>query len=201
LTVVSVLAGLLLGVFSNWLYDLLKDNFFPDKPTVKHFIVVLVFFSPLLVLVILPELFANNESISFGNQEDLNKNGAYIKLISTILPAVIKLSFSEDTPIITDVEYLLPLDTTSPEIDMQYTLYPEKEGFYSHVIHSVVAKKGKNRVRITGLIQKEEIKNKLPGFEGIKISVKLVILDESIGHRTQISESKDVIYTIDLTNN
>jgi len=55
--VVSIVAGVLLGTLSNWVYDLLKQGgFFRDRPTVKRLIIIVLSFLPLVVLIALPEI-------------------------------------------------------------------------------------------------------------------------------------------------
>ena len=55
--VISVLAGVLLGTVSNWLYDLLRDyGFFPDRAGWKAVVIIGVSVLPLVFLVVLPEV-------------------------------------------------------------------------------------------------------------------------------------------------
>ena len=55
--VISAAAGIVLGVFSNWFYDLLRErNILPERPTFKKILVVTLGFAPLLILVALPTL-------------------------------------------------------------------------------------------------------------------------------------------------
>ena len=62
IVIVSIIAGIILGVLSNWLYDLLRDkDIFPEKPTIKRAIVIILGFAPLLLLVALPTLFDEHE--------------------------------------------------------------------------------------------------------------------------------------------
>ncbi len=53
--ILSIAAGIILGVLSNWLYDLLRArNVFPEKPTLKRVIMVVFGFIPFLLIVALP---------------------------------------------------------------------------------------------------------------------------------------------------
>ena len=55
--VVSVIAGVILGTLSNWIYDLFKGaGIFPEKPTLKKVTAVGLGFVPFILLVILPLL-------------------------------------------------------------------------------------------------------------------------------------------------
>lgn len=58
---ISILAGVILGVLSNWFYDLLKAReLLPEKPSIKHLLVILLSFTPFLLLVALPELLGDS---------------------------------------------------------------------------------------------------------------------------------------------
>lgn len=49
---IGVLAGIVLGVISNWIYDLLKQNgVLPDNPNMKRFSIVFFILLPSLVLI------------------------------------------------------------------------------------------------------------------------------------------------------
>jgi len=55
--VIAVVSGIILGVLSNWLYDILcQAGVFPRRPTLKRVIIVLVLSLPLLLLAVLPEI-------------------------------------------------------------------------------------------------------------------------------------------------
>lgn len=61
---ISITAGVLLGVVSNWLYDVLKNKgLFPDNPTRKHVAVGIAFFIPFVVLVGLPGLLPDKSAV------------------------------------------------------------------------------------------------------------------------------------------
>jgi hypothetical protein len=60
--VISTVSGVLLGLFSNWLYDLLKNrDILPERPTLKRFIAITIGLIPLLILVALPDLIDNRQ--------------------------------------------------------------------------------------------------------------------------------------------
>lgn len=52
---VSVISGVVLAMASNWLYDIFKaKGIFPERPTLKRFIVIVLGFIPFVFLVALP---------------------------------------------------------------------------------------------------------------------------------------------------
>jgi len=54
---ISIVTELFQGIVSNWMYDLLnKRGAFPHKPRLKHMIVVILVFLPVLLVKALPEL-------------------------------------------------------------------------------------------------------------------------------------------------
>lgn len=59
---VGVIAGILLGVLSNWLYDILRShNQLPDRPSLKRGLVVLLTSAPLVVLAVAATLTDDHE--------------------------------------------------------------------------------------------------------------------------------------------
>lgn len=70
----SIVASIILGALSNWLYDLLRHRkVFPKRPSIKRAVIICVASIPFLVLVALPNLFNDkvqdndpNKSISIG---------------------------------------------------------------------------------------------------------------------------------------
>lgn len=68
-TFLSVIAGLVLAVVSNWLYDIGKaKGLFPRNPSLKRIIVTLFAFSPFVILVALPNLNEHKEPMQPTNQ-------------------------------------------------------------------------------------------------------------------------------------
>ncbi|MCA9924166.1 MAG: hypothetical protein KC421_17440 [Anaerolineales bacterium] len=78
-TITSIIAGIILGVGSNWLYDILKKKkLLPEKPTLQRTIVVILFLSPFVILVALPSLINNetnnpNQTINIDENADNNR--------------------------------------------------------------------------------------------------------------------------------
>lgn len=59
----SILAGVILGVLSNWFYDLLRSReILPERPTLKTVLFIVVLFVPFMLLVALPSLLSPNSS-------------------------------------------------------------------------------------------------------------------------------------------
>jgi hypothetical protein len=53
---ISIFPSLILGVLSNWVYDLLRNaGFLPDHPSLKRVLVILIALLPLVLLVALPD--------------------------------------------------------------------------------------------------------------------------------------------------
>jgi hypothetical protein len=68
---VGIIAGLILGTLSNYLYDLLKQlGIFPDRPTVKRLLIILVAALPFIFLVVLPQIDAGGEPVERINLSD-----------------------------------------------------------------------------------------------------------------------------------
>jgi len=61
LILIGIVAGVLLGAVSNWVYDLFKASLFPDKPTVKKIFVVVFSALPLILLIALPQITPQKE--------------------------------------------------------------------------------------------------------------------------------------------
>lgn len=56
LTIISLIAGLLLSVVSNWIYDVCRQKgWFPDNPSFKRVIILIFLFLPLVFIVALPD--------------------------------------------------------------------------------------------------------------------------------------------------
>lgn len=57
IVVSGIFASIFFGVFSNYLYDLMKLwGFFPEKPSVKNALVLIFISVPFFILILLPEL-------------------------------------------------------------------------------------------------------------------------------------------------
>ena len=55
--IIAAVAGVVAGVLSNWIYDILRgQGRLPDNPTMKRFMVVVMVFLPLIVVSVLPDL-------------------------------------------------------------------------------------------------------------------------------------------------
>jgi len=54
--ILSILAGLALGVISNWLYDIFEDSLFPENPKLKHIIIAIIIMAPFLFVVVWAEM-------------------------------------------------------------------------------------------------------------------------------------------------
>ena len=100
----SMVAGVFLGTVSNWIYDLLgKRGVFPDKPRLKHIIVVILGCLPLLLLVALPEL----SSLIVTRHEPIHD--ATLEITRVIpSPSNTVLASDVETPILVTIEYYLP---------------------------------------------------------------------------------------------
>lgn len=56
----SVLSGVVLGLLSNWIYDILKQRgIFPERPSLQKLIIIIAAFAPFILLVALPLLTEN----------------------------------------------------------------------------------------------------------------------------------------------
>lgn len=76
--IISIVAGVFLGVFSNWLYDLArKRDLLPKNPSIKMLVVVLIASLPLVLLVALPSLLESSEEEK-PEQIVTNVEGPYI---------------------------------------------------------------------------------------------------------------------------
>jgi len=62
--VLSVIASILVGSISNWIYDLLKNvGVFPNKPTLKAMAVVGFASLPFILLIILKDIPDENKAL------------------------------------------------------------------------------------------------------------------------------------------
>ena len=69
LIVLGIIAGVILGILSNWIYDILKNGgHLPDRPNLKRFIIVISAFVPIIFFVALPTLMNENDA-DLGNVE------------------------------------------------------------------------------------------------------------------------------------
>lgn len=81
--VLGIIAGIILGVLSNWIYDILKSRgFLPDRPSVKHTVVVVFAFIPIVFLVALPSFMPEPNSESEG----LNMKNQSFETTKSVFP-------------------------------------------------------------------------------------------------------------------
>lgn len=67
----ATIAGVLLGILSNWLYDLSKRaGLFPDRPTLKRFVSIVFLFLPIVIIAVFPDIVNLHNS---NNDQHLNK--------------------------------------------------------------------------------------------------------------------------------
>lgn len=60
--IISIIASILLGIFSNWVYDILKRRkILPDRPAPKKLVVVLIICVLLILLVAIPSLLKKDD--------------------------------------------------------------------------------------------------------------------------------------------
>jgi len=67
----GVVAGVVLAILSNWLYDILRDRgVLPPRPSVKRILAVIAFAIPLIVLVALPNIIGSIQSKPSGSERN-----------------------------------------------------------------------------------------------------------------------------------
>ena len=145
--IISIVAGLLLGAVSNWIYDLLKNRgFFPDKPGLKHVIIVILACLPLLLLVALPELMHSTDQPRIQD--------ATIK-ITQIAPSVEDGidAVNVETPVLVTVEYYLPEGYVPATIELAFTSSFAGESYEWRAIDKIRAEWGTHLVELSGVIQ------------------------------------------------
>ena len=117
MVIVSLIAGVFLGAVSNWVYDLLKDKgVFPNKPRLKHFLVVFLAVLPLLLLVALPQI--TNLPL-FQNR---NLPEPWVRIVE-VVPSPDQTIFKTNvaTPVIVTVDYRLPEEYVFADLRLAYT--------------------------------------------------------------------------------
>ncbi len=193
LIVIGIIAGVLVGVLSNWIYDLLKAaGVFPDKPTLKRLIIILLSFLPLICLVALPELISPKSSNNSSSED------AYIE-VKTIVPS------PEDTVLVSDVEtliivnakYYLPTEIHSPEIKLEYLTSAIPNDFgksHWYVIQSYPAEIGVHYIQIAGEIRPPV--RALLNEEPFRIRILLSGLDGETGEFFTIA-SETIIFALE----
>lgn len=72
--ILSIIAGIFLGVLSNWIYDILRARgYFPNRPSIKKIAVVIAIASPLVLFVLLPSLQENRKSLEDSPLDSLSQ--------------------------------------------------------------------------------------------------------------------------------
>jgi len=120
LILVGIITGLFLDVLSNWLYEIFRQKgFLPDKPSFKRLLLVLLFFLPIILLVILPEIVTQDKPVL--SSQELVDAGAFVE-IQSINPSPDTTSFisSVETPVVVELRYHLPSNAISPEVHLEY---------------------------------------------------------------------------------
>jgi len=70
--VLSVIAGVILGVVSNWIYDISRNRgYLPDRPSLKRVVIVVFVFLPIVLFVALPAFLDRDDPHS---ESGLEKN-------------------------------------------------------------------------------------------------------------------------------
>ena len=150
IAIVSILVGLILSVLSNWLYDALKRRgLFPETPTLKRLIVIILGFSPFLILVALPALVDRDDNIY--TIEELKESGSWIT-IDKVRPARgSSFSSGEEIPIVITASYYLSGDGKSTEINLEYLRsYSPENGGNWYIVYFHPAEKGKHKALLSG---------------------------------------------------
>jgi len=106
----SIVAGVILGVLSNWLYDILRDKgFLPANPTPGRVLVVFIAFIPFLLLVALPSLLEKIEPDFLLNDMQAEPAAA----VQTREPAAAAAPAAAPTAVETATATAVPTSTTA----------------------------------------------------------------------------------------
>lgn len=148
LIILSVVAGLVLGALSNWLYDLLKGaGIFPDRPRLKHILVIVLGALPLIVLVALPEL--NN----LAQAQRTGIEGASVRILR-VIPNPQKYQYQprrSNSSITVLADYDLPDAHIPTTLQLAYSAaYSPESGYQWWIISSTPMEPGKHGIELTG---------------------------------------------------